>query len=204
MGSAAAPGRRRSARTAVVAAALAALAGCASSAQDPAVAASAAVDPAPVVLTTPVLTPDQPVPTPQDPPVLRITGRIGTTNGAGDALSLDPATLDQLGRLRVTVYEPWVKQTLDFQGVWLADLLRLARADPAASSVHITALDDYQVDLPLSEIMAGGVLLATRDGAGQPIRIEDGGPTRIVFTGGVPSGVSPDQWIWSLSTIDVR
>jgi hypothetical protein len=25
-----------------------------------------------------------------------------------------------------------------------------------------------------------------------------------VFAGGVPSGASADQWIWSLSTIDVR
>jgi hypothetical protein len=181
----------------------AALAGCVSSPAVPTESAPASVDPAPVVLEPAVLRPDQPVPAPTGAPVLTLTGRIGTTNG-GDGLALDRAALDALGRVRITVYEPWVKQTLNFQGVWLSDLLALARPDPAARTVHVTALDDYQVDLDLAAVMNGGVLLATRDGTGALIRVEDGGPTRIVFAGGVPLGASADQWIWSLSTIDVR
>jgi hypothetical protein len=197
-------GHGRLVRAALTAAALAALAtGCVTSPSVPTEAAPPSVDPAPAVLAPAVLHVDQAVPAPTAAPVLTVTGLIGTTNG-GDALSFDAATLDQLGRVRITVYEPWVKQTLAFQGVWLADLLKLARPDPAAQSVHITALDDYQVDLPLADIMAGGVLLATLDGDGGPIRVEDGGPTRIVFAAGVASGDSADQWIWSLSTIDVR
>jgi hypothetical protein len=161
------------------------------------------VDAAPTVLEPAVLLPDQPVPAPSTEPVLTVTGLIDVTNG-GNALRLDAGTLDSLGRLRLTVYEPWVKQTLNFQGVWLGDLLRIARPDPAAMTVHITALDDYQVNLPLADVLAGGVLLATRDGDGHPIPVEDGGPTRIVFAEGVPSGASADQWIWSLATIDIR
>ena len=76
--------------------------------------------------------------------------------------------------------------------------------DPAAQTVHVTALDDYQVDLSIADVRAGGVLLATRDGEGRAIPLEDGGPTRIVFAANVPAGASADQWIWSLSTIDVR
>jgi hypothetical protein len=179
----------------------AALAGCTTAA--PAAAPAGPVDPAPIVLQPAVLLPDQPVPAPVGPPVLTVTGRIETTNGDG-SLALDQQTVDALGRLRLTVYEPWVKQTLNFQGVWLSDVLRLAHPDPAATSIHITALDDYQVDLNLADVLAGGVLLATRDGDGNPIPIEDGGPTRIVFAEGVPAGDSADQWIWSLATIDVR
>jgi hypothetical protein len=179
------------------------LAGCASSPAVPTESAPASVDPAPAVLEPAALRLDQPVPAPSGPPVLTLTGRIGATNG-GNALAFDQATLNELGRVRITVYEPWVKQTLNFQGVWLSDLLALARPDPAARTVHITALDDYQVDLGLADVMSGGVMLATRDGAGALIRVEDGGPTRIVFAGGVPSGASADQWIWSLSTIDLR
>jgi hypothetical protein len=181
----------------------AALAGCVGSPAVPTESAPPSVDPAPTVLEPAVLRPDQPVPAPTGPPVLTLTGRIGATNG-GNGLALDRAALDALGRVRITVYEPWVKQTLNFQGVWLSDLLALARPDPAARTVHVTALDDYQVDLDLADVMNGGVLLATRDGTGALIRVEDGGPTRIVFAGGVPSGASADQWIWSLSTIDVR
>lgn len=176
-------------------------AACATSA--PAAGPAEKVDPAPVVLQAATLLPDQPVPAPTGMLLLAVTGRIGVTNG-GNALSLDQQTLDALGLLRLTVHEPWVKQTLNFEGVWLSDLLRVARPDPTAQTLHITALDDYQVDLPLADVMAGGVLLATRDGDGNPIPVEDGGPTRIVFAGGVPSGASADQWIWSLATIDVR
>jgi hypothetical protein len=202
MGQAGAAGRLvRAAATALAVGAV--VAGCASSPSVPTESVPASVDPAPAVLQPAVLRPDQPVPAPTEAPLLTLTGRIGATNG-GNALRFDETTLEQLGRVRVTVYEPWVKQTLGFQGVWLSDVLAVARADPAARTVHITALDDYQVDLTTADVRAGGILLATRDGDGNPIRVEDGGPTRIVFAGGVPSGSSADQWIWSLSTIDLR
>jgi hypothetical protein len=194
----------RLARAVAVVVALGAVAtACVSSPPVRADVAPATVDPAPVVLQPAVLTAAQPVPAPTAAPVLTVIGRIGSTN-SGNGLSFDPGTLDGLGRIRITVYEPWVKQTLDFQGVWLSDLIALARPDPGARTVHITALDDYQVDLTIDDVNAGGVLLATRSGDGSPIRVEDGGPTRIVFAGGKPSGASADQWIWSLSTIDIR
>lgn len=202
MGQAGAAGRLGRA-VAVVVAVVAVVTACVSSPSVPAEVAPADVDPAPVVLQPAVLTPEDVVPAPTSAPVLSVTGRIGATN-SGNGLNLDPGTLDRLGRIRITVFEPWVKQTQNFQGVWLSDLLTLAHPDPGARTVHFTALDDYQVDLTIADVMAGGVLLATRSGDGAPIRIEDGGPTRIVFVGGVPSGASADQWIWSLSTIDVR
>jgi hypothetical protein len=202
MGQAGAPRRFARAAAAALLAAVAAAA-CATSPPVPAESAPASVDPAVAVLEPAQLGPEEPVPAPTGATVLTVTGLIGSTNG-GRVLRLDQATLDRLGRVRVTVYEPWVRQTLGFQGVWLADLLALARPDPTARTVHVTALDDYQVDLSVADVRAGGILLATRDGAGNPIRVEDGGPTRIVFVGGVPSGASADQWIWSLSTIDLR
>ncbi len=201
MAQASAPGRLGRALAAV--AVLALVAGCAIGTPASSAPSPQPVDPATVVVEPAVLGPEDPVPAPAGTAVLRVTGRIGTTNGS-NALSLDPATLDRLGRLRVTVYEPWVKQTMNFQGVWLSDLLRLARPDPAARTLHLTALDDYQIDLAVADVLAGGVLLATRTGDGEPIRVEDGGPTRIVFAGGVPAGASADQWIWSLASIDVR
>ncbi|HZG91315.1 MAG TPA: molybdopterin-dependent oxidoreductase [Pseudonocardia sp.] len=199
MAKAPAPGRLRRTLAAVVV--LAVVTSCATGV--PAASAPQPVNPAPVVVEAPVLGPADPVPVPTDPPVLTITGRIGATNGA-NALSLDPATLDRLGRMRVTVFEPWIKQTMNFQGVWLSDLLELARPDPAARTLHLTALDDYKIDLAVADVRAGGVLLATRTGDGAPIGVEDGGPIRIVYAGGVRAGASADQWIWSLASIDVR
>jgi hypothetical protein len=136
-------------------------------------------------------------------PVLTFTGRIGSTNAAR-ALEFDAASLDRFGVLKVGVYEPWVKKDMEFQGVWLADVLAGARADPGARTLHFTALDDYQIDLSTAEVTRGDIFLATKRGDGTPIPIEEGGPTRIVFTGVGAADVSADLWIWSLKTIDVR
>lgn len=155
------------------------------------------------VISTASMQSSDAVPAPQGDPVLTITGKIATTN-SGNSLQFDAATLDRLGLLQVTVDEPWVKQKLKFQGPWLADLLKMAKVDPAATTIHVTALDDYQIDLPLAAVDAGGILLATKKGDGESIPVEEGGPTRIVYLGGVAAGASADQWIWSLASIDVR
>lgn len=155
------------------------------------------------VITAPQRGPDTPVPAPGGPVVITISGRIGQTNGGG-TLRLDQALLDELGRVQVTVFEPWVKSELQFQGAWLEDVLQIAQPDGAAQTVHLTALDDYQIDLNMADIRAGGILLATRTGDGAAIPIEDGGPVRVVFMAGVPAAASPDQWIWSVAGIDLR
>jgi hypothetical protein len=154
-------------------------------------------------IRSPSLRPGQPIPTPATTAVLTLTGKIGVTN-AGEALHLDVATIDAVGLRQVSLYEPWVKKTTSFQGVWLADLLKVAGVTSSATVVHLTALDDYKVDLRMADVAAGGIFLATKTGDGRPIPISDGGPTRIVFVGDVPSGRSADQWIWSLQTLDVQ
>jgi len=145
----------------------------------------------------------QAVPAPTTTPVLTLTGTI-TNRNAKNGLRLDPALLDQMGVVRVEIYDPWTKARLPFRGVGLADLLNVAGAAPKATKVHLTALDDYEVDLTMDQVQAGGIFLATRNGDGSDIRVDKGGPTRIVFLDDVPSGENPDQWIWSLATIEVR
>jgi hypothetical protein len=178
------------------------LLGCAG---QPALTATAGNQPtdAPTPISPPQRSPGEPVPAPVGPVVLTMTGKIGQRND-GAQLRLDAAQLDQLGRVQVAVFDPWVKKDLQLQGTWLNELIDVAQPTPEAQKIHITALDDYQIDLSLAEIRAGGILLATKTGAGEPIPIADGGPLRIVFVGGVPSGASADQWIWNLAMIDVR
>ena len=157
-----------------------------------------------VVVTTPApRAPDERLPVPAGDPVLTITGRVERTN-VGQALRLDADGMDALGRIRIELYEPWVKQRMSFQGVWLADVLAAAGVDGGATGLHLTALDNYQVDLPIADVRAGGVLLATRNGDGGAIPIAEGGPIRIVFADGVEAGANANQWIWSLTTMDVR
>jgi hypothetical protein len=149
------------------------------------------------------LKPGSAIPVPAGRPVLTLTGKVAAVNRKA-AVLLDTKTLDRLDQVRVRVYDPWVKQTVEFRAVSLQDLLALAGASATATTLHITALDDYQVDLALTDVRAGGVFLATRSADGSGLAIEKGGPIRIVFADGVAAGANPDQWIWSLKTIDVR
>ena len=145
----------------------------------------------------------QAVPLPAGAAVLAVTGKIGRTNKGGTVV-LDVATIERLGVRQIRTYEPWVKQTLDFRGVRLADLLAVVAPATGATKVHIVAHDDYSVDVTMEEARAGGVLLATRSGDGAALPVDAGGPTRIVFQTGSASAANPDQWIWSLKTIDVQ
>jgi hypothetical protein len=47
------------------------------------------------------------------------------------------------------------------------------------------------------------VLLATRSG-GAAIAISDGGPARIVFLSDDGLGANSDNWIWSVTRIEVK
>jgi hypothetical protein len=164
----------------------------------------AGTDPAAVrVISVPTLRPGAPVPTPSGPPVFTVTGKISATN-RGETLALDRATVESLGVVQATMYEPWTKKTTTFRGVWLKDLVELFGVPDDATGLHITALDDYAVDLKLSDVRAGGIMLATRAADGSDIPIDQGGPSRIVFLDGVAAGANADQWVWSIKEIAVR
>jgi hypothetical protein len=171
-------------------------------------AAEEAAAPAPAVTTTgdlispASLTVGQPIAAPAGKPVLTMTGRISAQNRDG-ALAFDLPTLQRLGVSKVRLYEPWTKEDLDFRGIWLQDLVTVAGVKAEATKLHIVALDDYAVDLSLADIRAGGIMLALSAGDGSAIPVDKGGPTRVVFLKGVAAGVNPDQWVWSIKTIDV-
>jgi len=178
-------------------------AGCSNAAaEESAAPAPAASSPAGTMISPASLPAGRPLPTPGEKPVVTITGRI-TSGNNGDALVLDRPTIERLGIWQVRLYEPWTKQTTDFRGVWLQDLVTAAGARPEATWLHIVGLDDYAVDISLADVRRGGIMLATRAGDGTALPIDGGGPTRIVFLDGVESGANPDQWVWSIKSIDV-
>jgi hypothetical protein len=154
-------------------------------------------------------------------PLLTFTGRLsgpGSTASAGSGgsaggggagggsavVALDRAALDSLNRIELTVSDPFQKQQIGYKGVWLADLLRAAGADVSTGNLRITALDDYVVNIPMSDVRAGGIFLAVQNLDGTAIPVSAGGPTRIVFRDGTPAGDNSEQWIWSIATIEVQ
>lgn len=193
--------RSMTARRIAALAAVLALTACGSAtpaAKTPVVQATTAT-----IVSVATLKAGQDVPAPAGKPVFTVTGKISVTNRGG-TLVFDQHTVEQLGLVQAKLYEPWTKQDLEFRGVWLRDLVALAGPSAAATELHITALDDYAVDLNLADVRAGGIMLATRAGDGSAIPLDQGGPTRIVFLDGVAAGANADQWVWSIKQIDVQ
>ena len=118
------------------------------------------------------------IPSPSQEIVLTISGRVAAKN-TSDALNLDIATLEKLGLVKYTVHDPWLKQTITYSGVLMSDQLEYAGTFHAARSVHMVALDDYQVDIPIADINKWPILLATRAN-GEYLSVDNYGPTRII------------------------
>lgn len=137
------------------------------------------------------------VPDPEGDPVLTVV------TAQGERVGFDLPTIEGLRRVRTTVFEPFVEEDMEFSGVLLWDLLEIAGATGDEQDVTLTALDDYQVALPLEALREEPILLATRSG-GETIPVEEGGPTRVIFGDGTSQGDNSNLWIWSVKEIVVE
>ena len=188
----------------LVTAVAAVLAGCGSSAESGADGdGPSGSDRTPTAVSAASLSSGDAVPAPPGDVALTFTGKVSGDN-AGRTVALDLETVATMGQIKVEVFDPWAERDLTFTGVELEDVLAVVGVDPGATSLHVTALDDYQVDITLAEVREGGIVLATSTGGGRPLAVAKGGPTRIVFVDDVEAGAAAEQWIWSIDTIDVR
>ena len=146
------------------------------------------------------------IPAPAGEVVLTVTGDISAEN-SDDGLAFDLATLEKLGLVKYTVPDPWLNADIEYTGVLMSDLLAAAGASDSATTVQLTAIDDYQVSIAIADIKKWPVLLATQSN-GDHMAIDAGGPTRIAF----PYNQFPeidqlaykDFWIWSITDMEVR
>jgi hypothetical protein len=186
----------------VVVALVAALAVAACGGKEEAPTQAAAPDPStPRVVDAGTLAAGGKISLPKGEVVLTVTGDIGTAN-RGKKLELDLASLEKMRQVQVEAAEPFLKRRVTFEGVLLADLLKVAGVPDSASTVSLTALDDYKVDFKLSDVRSSQMLLATKaDGKHMPV--DRSGPIRIVFPDSSTLGHNPDLWIWSVATMKV-
>lgn len=167
-----------------------------------------AATPVPVYKTVSeaTLKPGSAVPTPGDPVVLTIEGKISRTN-AGDKLQFDMATLESIGVVQYNVDDPFVKKNVLYAGVLLSQLLKVAGAAPDATALTLWALDDYSTDMKIADANKWPVLIATR-ADGTYMSLDKNGPLISVF----PFNDFPEidhltydaQWLWALARITVK
>ncbi|APE42418.1 oxidoreductase [Sulfitobacter alexandrii] len=140
---------------------------------------------------------------PQGEVILTVSGPLATTNVDGTA----QFDLEMLEALDATTFETttiWTEGEHSFTGVSL-DLL-VDRLGLEGETLRATAINDYAIDIPLSDAVEGGPIVAYRMD-GDTMSVRDKGPLWIVY----PYDANPDyrtevvysRSIWQLDRIEV-
>jgi hypothetical protein len=144
------------------------------------------------------------IPAPTEAVILTVAGAIDNKN-AGDSLEFDMPTLEKLGLVKYTVSDPWLDREVTYTGVLMSELLAVAGVPDSATTVHVVALDDYAADIPISEIKAWPILLATR-ADGDYMTVDKSGPTRIIFPYDTYSDITAarNMSVWNNKLLEIR
>ncbi len=109
--------------------------------------------------------------------LLTVSGLIENKNEP-DRMTFDRAMLDQLPVTSFKTKTNWTEGEHEFTGVLLSDLL--AAVNASGANLRATALNDYTVEIPVSDARKGGPIIAYAiDGKAMSVR--DKGPLWIVY-----------------------
>ena len=129
----------------------------------------------------------------------------GDVDAAAQTLTFDRAALMALPTTTIETSTIWTEGTHSFTGVSLADLM--AQVGVTDGTLLATAINDYTVEIPVSDAVAGGPIVAyLMDGEEMPVR--DKGPLWIVYpydsSADYRSEVVYSRSIWQLDRIEVK
>lgn len=170
-------------------------------------APAAVVEPTPVYtrVTDATLTAGEDVPAPTGDSILTMTGKIGTTN-VDDTLQMGLATIESIGLIDYTVLDPFDNVEVTYQGILMSSLLDVAQVPADATTMHLVALNDYSVDIPIADVRQYPVMLAVRSN-GAYMDVAARGPSMIVFPYDdfeFDKNRYNEYWIWQLRSIEFQ
>ena len=145
-----------------------------------------------------------PMPKATGPVVLTVTGAIDNGDADGKA-EFDMAMLEALQQKETTTLTPWFDGETTFKGPLATALLDAVGANGAI--VHVTAINDYSADIPISDLTDDPVIFAIRIN-GEIMSVRDKGPIFVVY----PFNENPDLYneayfgksVWQVVSIDIR
>ena len=144
------------------------------------------------------------LPQPQGEVILAVSGRIENSNSPEGAF-FDRAMLEALGTEKLRTSSPWTDGVVEFEGVPARAVMRAVGA--AGERAVASALNDYQIDIPLQDFENYPVLFALKMN-GRDLTVRDRGPIWIVY----PRDDYPElrnervnaRWVWQLSGLTVE
>ena len=114
------------------------------------------------------------------------------------------ASLADMEQHTVRVAYPAGGETRQFSGPLLRDVLEIA--DPQGSTLTVTALDGYQRDIGIDQVLEHDVILAIRM-EGDALNIGGFGPAMIVWPrddNDELADMDDADWVWGVFSIEVR
>ena len=141
---------------------------------------------------------------PQGTIILTVTGNIEHTNTPGKA-EFDRSMLEGLGTEDLRTSTSWTDGQPLFSGVPLQRIMDAVGAHGSMLTAH--ALNDYIIDIPVSDFLKYPVLAALKMD-GQYLTVRNKGPIWIVYPrDDFPELQNPfvdQKWIWQLYRLDVK
>lgn len=140
---------------------------------------------------------------PQGQVIMTVSGAIENTN-AGDVAEFDEHMLSSLPQYHFTTHTPWTHTAHTYTGFSAKDLLELLKSK--GTMLHITALNQYITDIPLSDFTDHGAIFAIyKDG--QPISVRKLGPIMVLYPFDKHKELrnEPYYWrsIWQVNQVEV-
>ena len=136
--------------------------------------------------------------------LLTISGAISRTNADGEA-RLDRDMLLKLGTHTIRTSTTWTEGVSVFEGVRASDVMALVGAN--GSIIMATALNDYSVEIPISDFDTYGVIFALRRD-GKQLTARDKGPIWPIYPRDdypeLRNRLADKKWIWQLYKMDIR
>lgn len=144
------------------------------------------------------------LPEPEGEVILTVQGRIGRTND-GSSARLDIKLLESFGVARLRTATPWSEGEVEFTGVEGKRLMEALDAD--GERLRVRALNDYQAEIPISDLHSYQVLFALHQ-EGRPLSVRERGPIWIIY----PWSQHPEldtrthrqRSVWQLTEITVE
>ncbi|QDC10758.1 oxidoreductase [Oceanicola sp. D3] len=118
------------------------------------------------------------LPAPEGEVILTVSGALATTNTEEGTAQFDLAMLEALGATTIETTTIWTEGTKTFEGVPLS--LLVERLGIEGETLRATAINDYSVEIPLTDAIEGGPIVAYRMDNDE-MSVRDKGPLWIVY-----------------------
>jgi hypothetical protein len=153
-------------------------------------------------VAAPALAEDLPAPTGDI--LLTVTGAISVMN-QGDAAVFDLDMLKAVGEVTFKTTTPWTEGEQSFTGVPLEALMQAVGV--AGGTLTAKAINDYAIEIPVSDAVADGPIIAYLQN-GDPMSVREKGPLWVVYPYDLKEDYQAEviysRSIWQLTNIDVK